>query len=526
MNRLQLEYPNGEFIAEKYEVVERLEKSPLGVSYRVRHSKSQRLLRLVLLDPETAGKDAKDRIIEAVKTAKAVVDPNLLKVGELGQHNGVAYVTMEDFAGRTLRELLAENKVKGSHFTFQEAAQITVKILEACRAVHDAGHTIRALRPEYVLINLRRTGPGGRNAVADVRIPAVGLWDLVPVGTLAEDEFNRGETQYLAPELKSFNPKTTPRADVYSSGVMFYELLVGSPPLGTFQLPRQRRPDLPDIVDSITERAMASAPEDRYPNVRDFMAAIQQTFRGPMEDEPVRATGVHPLLWVIGAVVVLGIGALLFMGGDPKDAAISADNALRNELREKSGSPVPFKDMILIPAGPFVLGRLHQESGVAGEPEAEVKELPAFLIDAFEYPNTPNAVPKSNVTATEAAKTCEQQGKRLCTSEEFEKACKGPSNQIFGYADRFDPARCATEGGKVYPSGSHAECKSGWGVLDIAGNLREWTSTPRGDGRNLVKGGTPAGQEQFARCAFSTDESAAFAEPNLGFRCCMNPPSK
>ena len=526
LNRLQLEYPNGEVLAEKYEVVERLEKSPLGITYRVRHDKSQRTLRLVMLDPEVAGKDEKDRIIEAVKTAKAVVDPNLLKVGELGQHNGVAYVTTEDFQGRPLREILAENKVKGTPFSLQEASQIIVKLLEACRAVHDAGHQIRALRPEYVLIHLRKTGPGGRNTVADVRLPYVGLWDLVPVGVLAEDEFNRGEAQYLAPELKSFNPRTTARADVYSAAVMFYELLIGSPPVGTWQLPRQRRPELPELVDQIIERAMASAPEDRYPNVRDFINAIQTAFRQPVDDEPLVRTGVHPMVWAIGALVVASVTAVLFMGGDKKDALIAQDNALRNELLARSGSPQVVKDMILIPAGPYVAGRLHQEPSVGGEPEAEIKELPAFLIDWFESPNQKQQVPRAGATYNDAVKTCEAAGKRLCTAEEFEKACKGPSNQIYGYGDKYDPSKCGTEEGGTYASGSHPECKSGWGVYDLAGNLREWTSTSTGTGRVRVKGGMPASQQQATRCAFSSDESTAFADSSIGFRCCMDPPAK
>jgi serine/threonine protein kinase len=534
LTRLQLEYPSGEIIASKYEVVERLDRCPLGVSYRVRHDKSGRTLRLLMLDPEVAGKDAKERIIEAVKTAKAINDPGLLKVGELGQHNGVAYITTEDFAGRTLRELLQENRVKGAQLSLQEVAQITVKLLEACRAVHDAGHQLRALRPEHILVALRRTGPKGATVVAEVRVLHAGLWDLAPIGMLAEDEFNRGEAQYLAPELKSFNPKTTARADVYSVGVIFYELLVGQAPLGTYQFPRQRRPELPELVDNICEMALANAPEDRYNNVRDFIVSVQSAFRtADEEDLPVRA-GMHPLVWVLGGVIVAALSIMLYFGtGDDKLQAISLDNELRTTILEKHARPEAAKlneimakappNMVYIPAGPFVAGRLHQEEdSLAAEPLAEVRTIPGFLIDIFEAPNLKDGPPTHEVTYNEAQKACEGQGKRLCTADEMEKACKGPANLIFGYADEYQPASCAGEVGKAYPSGSRQECKSAWGVYDLSGNLREWTSTLKGDSRALVKGGAESSPERSTRCAFSSDEGTSFADASIGFRCCAS----
>ncbi|HMV67401.1 MAG TPA: SUMF1/EgtB/PvdO family nonheme iron enzyme [Myxococcota bacterium] len=538
MTRLQLEYPTGEIIASKYEVVERLDRSPLGVSYRVRHDKSGRTLRLLMLDPEVAGKDAKERIIEAVKTAKAISDPGLLKVGELGQHNGVAYITTEDFAGRTLRELLQENRVKGAQLSPQEVAQITVKLLEACRAVHDAGHQLRALRPEYVLVSLRRTGPKGATVVAEVRVLHAGLWDLVPIGVLAEDEFNRGEAQYLAPELKSFNPKTTARADVYSAGVIFYELLVGQAPLGTYQFPRQRRPELPELVDNICEMALASAPEDRYPTVRDFIVSVQSTFRSVEEDEiPIR-TGMHPLVWVLGGVIVVALSVMLYFGtADSQLQLVARDNDLRSGILEKHSRPEASRlteilakappNMAYIPAGPFVSGRLHQEADNLGaEPLAEVRELPAYLIDIFEAPNLKDAPPTVGVTLAEAEKACQAQSKRLCSADELEKACKGPANLIYGYDDAYSAAACGSDSTKAYTSGSRADCKSGWGVYDLAGNLREWTSTRTGDTRALLKGGVDSNPQKSTRCAFSSDEGTAFADGTIGFRCCADAPKE
>ena len=180
-------------------------------------------------------------------------------------------------------------------------------------------------------------------------------------------------------------------------------------------------------------------------------------------------------------------------------------------------------NMMLVPAGPYVQGRLHQEVEVrAGEPLAEKAELPAFLIDVFEYPNLQDAPPKRRVSHADAQRLCAEQGKRLCTAAELEKACKGPSNRIYGYDDAWSPSTCGQGVEDIQPSGKRRDCKSGWGVYDLAGNLREWTSTPKGEGRVLVKGGLPDTPALGTRCAFSTDLSTAYTDDTLSFRCCKD----
>ena len=66
---------------------------------------------------------------------------------------------------------------------------------------------LRALRPEYVLVSVRWTGPRQQTLVADTRVVGAGMWSLVATQTLAEDEFGRGQAQYLAPELKGFDAR-------------------------------------------------------------------------------------------------------------------------------------------------------------------------------------------------------------------------------------------------------------------------------------------------------------------------------
>ena len=483
-----------------------------------------------------AGRERKDEIIECFKKAKEATHANLLTVGELGEHNGIAYYTSADFDGRSLRSLIQEKAVGGRKFALREAAQITIQILEGLQAAHDNGLTFRALRPEYVLVNVRQTGPKKANLVAQVRLVGLGFLDLVESGLLAEDEFTRGEAQYMAPELKSFEPIATARSDIYSVGVAFYEMLCGTPPVGTFQMPKQRRPDLPEHINDVIELALSNAPEDRYQSALDFANdvenALQSLDTGFAKQKPL----LNPFVFIGGLLLVGLIGFIVLNSRtDPHEENVAKDLQIRSEVSEAHPRVTPGqakdqydkhpKYMIYVPAGPYVAGRLHVETKVRGsETLAERVQVAGFMIDAFEFPNKPKEVPNYRSTYQSAQESCETAGKRLCTAQEWEKACKGPKNYIYSYGDTFDQDFCGEGMESLYPSGARGFCRTEWGAYDMSGNFAEWTSTvpSSGSNRRIVKGGMRNNPEKGTRCAFQTDQSEAYADNLLSFRCCRD----
>ncbi|MBX2799051.1 MAG: SUMF1/EgtB/PvdO family nonheme iron enzyme [Myxococcales bacterium] len=535
----KLEFSRGEVIAQKYEVVDLLDESPLGVTYRAKHLRNGLYVRITMLNPKCAGPEHKARIVSSFNSVQSLDHPHLCKVGELGEHNGIAFYTFEDFEGQTLRELLQEYRINSKTFAVKEAAQICMQILEALSEMHRHGLVMRALRPEYVLVNVRWTGPRRQTFVAQTKLTGGGLLDLVPTEVLAEDEFTRGEAQYLAPELKSFDPVPTPRSDVYSVGVIFYELLVGQAPIGTFQLPKMRRPDLPDHVNDVVDLALGQAPEDRYPSTQDFIYDIQRTFQDASLDEDLpRRPLVTPIGWGLALVLVAFIGVILFnLRPDQAKLDEARDAELRKEVFDQIQATRPppevFKamyarhpqNMIYIPEGPFLAGRLNSEPdiGLGAGPIAEKRSTKGFLIDVFEYPNLKGAKPTFGLTYSEAEALCEERGKRLCTADEWERACKGPWSRIYSYGDYFDPEYCGNGVEDPYPSGTREQCKSEYGLFDISGGFREWTSTSPKKGRALVKGGLKSSPEKGTRCSMATDESTGFADQSISFRCCRNP---
>ncbi len=545
----KLEFSRGDEIASKYEVVDLLDESPLGLTYRVKHLKSGKYVRLLMLRPKVANRDAKEQLIRCFKESKATKHDNLIKLGELGENNGLAYVTMEDFEGTTLRELIQEYKIQGKPFDVKEAAQITIQILEGVEASNAAGFVFKALRPEYVLVKTRRTGPRKQNFVANVKLIGMGFWDLVPSAILAEDEFSRGEAQYIAPELKSFEPRPTERCDVYSTGVMFYEMVVGMAPVGTFQLPRTRRPDLPDHVNNVAELALAHAPEDRYQTARDFIMDIQRIFDGSADESGSRAnlallTPIVAIVMFMALLAIVAVALILFnLQPDPIKVAEANDAAARGDVvtqvRNDMPDPATFEkvlgnhppNMAYIPGGPYLSGALEVEKldreaslAQAGEPVNEVVEVDPYVIDLFEFPNLKNSPPLLDVTQEQAAEKCESVGKRLCTTHEWEKACKGPQMYAYSYGDTFDQDFCGNGLDDTYRAGTKDTCRSGWGVYDMSGNFREWTSTLQAgsDNRVEVKGGVRAAPEKGTRCAFSKDERKSYADKSIGFRCCRD----
>ncbi len=186
------------------------------------------------------------------------------------------------------------------------------------------------------------------------------------------------------------------------------------------------------------------------------------------------------------------------------------------------------KGMVFVPAGRFSMGsspsdefhsfsdKLLQSVSVAG-----------FCVDRYEYPNALGAQPIVNVSLKQAKATCEAQGKRLCGEEEWERACKGPKNARFPYGNDFEDAACnvgSDEGPRALkPIGASTACRSGFGVVDLAGNVAEMTAATMSNGDVVIKGGDAQHPDYASRCANRSALAPLKRAGNVGFRCCADP---
>jgi formylglycine-generating enzyme required for sulfatase activity len=186
--------------------------------------------------------------------------------------------------------------------------------------------------------------------------------------------------------------------------------------------------------------------------------------------------------------------------------------------------------MRLIPAGAFKMGTARDDPMMGFDERALTGvELRAFCVDEFEYPNRRGASPRAGVSWTDARRSCESKHKRLCSEAEWEKACKGPDNRRYPYGNSFDANACNTEDPsgqdrKLAAGGRFSRCRSGYGVMDLSGNLQEWTSSGYGSGSGkALKGGAFNRPDYAARCSARKNAAPSSRSSEVGFRCCSDP---
>jgi PKD repeat protein len=152
-----------------------------------------------------------------------------------------------------------------------------------------------------------------------------------------------------------------------------------------------------------------------------------------------------------------------------------------------------------------------------------IKQGP-FCIDKYEYPDAKGQVPVANVTFAEAEQQCKKENKRLCSSDEWERACSGTSGQRYPHQSTQysgEPCNVLTRNspGHIVQSGSFDDCKTPYGAFDMNGNVAEWTA-PVKNGSAFAYGGTWLFPAEKAACSSKVELKASSAYPYVGFRCC------
>ncbi|MBI5529744.1 MAG: SUMF1/EgtB/PvdO family nonheme iron enzyme [Deltaproteobacteria bacterium] len=181
------------------------------------------------------------------------------------------------------------------------------------------------------------------------------------------------------------------------------------------------------------------------------------------------------------------------------------------------------RGMVLVPAGRFQFGSAAGDPMKGfGEKNNEPVDLPAYCIDIYEYPNGSGKLPRTGISYGGAEGACRKAAKRICTEQEWEKACKGPGGFRYPYGNKWEPAFCNSEddqGNKkqVGPAGSFTKCRSGYGVADMSGNVAEWVNA---GGAKANKGGAADRPNYAVRCAAKAAADPGKTSATLGFRCC------
>jgi len=154
-----------------------------------------------------------------------------------------------------------------------------------------------------------------------------------------------------------------------------------------------------------------------------------------------------------------------------------------------------------------------------------------FCVDKYEWPNRRDAVPLTNVSWHEAAKTCEGVGKRLCAPDEWKRACRNGSDykpadgNSYPYGDEFDDRKCNTLGSPksknaLVPAGKLGECVGALGAYDMSGNAAEWTAPASASAKAQAFGGFYQSGAEESGCESSVMLDKDKKYIYTGFRCC------
>src|SRR3954452_1035959 len=199
----------------RYRVIERLGSGGMADVYAAEDRQLGRQVALKLLYRHLS-EDVQfvERFRREAFSAAGLQHPNIVGIFDRGEWDGTYYIAMEYLEGRTLKQLVRERGAMPPDL----ASDITIQVLRAARFAHKRGIIHRDFKPHNVILDEE-----GRAKVTDFGIARAGASDMTETGSIM------GTAQYLSPEQAQGQP-VSPRSDLYSIGVMLYELLTGRVP--------------------------------------------------------------------------------------------------------------------------------------------------------------------------------------------------------------------------------------------------------------------------------------------------------
>lgn len=265
----------------RYHIVEQLGEGGMATVYKAYDTRLERNVAIKVIRSDQAHDTAFHRRFEReAKSLAGLSHSNIVKVLDYGEYNDAPYVVMEYLPGGTLKSKL------GRPIPWMEAAQILTPIARALDYAHHHKIIHRDVKPANILIN-----ESGQPMLSDFGIAKI----LESEGTtqLTGTGVGIGTPEYMAPE-QGYGKLVDPRADVYSLGVVFYELVTGRRPFRAdtpmavmlkhmtdpLPAPRSFIPDLPDGVEKVIFKALAKEPENRFQDMGAFADALEALGRG------------------------------------------------------------------------------------------------------------------------------------------------------------------------------------------------------------------------------------------------------
>ncbi len=318
--------PKADLIGGKYRLIEEIGRGGMGVVSKAEDIRLKRVVALKFLPaPLVRDPAARERFMQEAQAASALDHPNICTIHEIGEtEDGRMYMAMSLYEGESLRQ-----RIRRAPMTAPEAVDVAIQVAQGLSKAHQKGIVHRDVKPANIFLT--------RDGLA--KILDFGLAKLTGVRDPGGERTTIGTFAYMSPEQALANP-VDGRTDVWSLGVMLYEMLTGTVPfkgendLSLIQsllhdepasLARARK-DIPAGLDRIVTKALQKDPAERYPSMEEMLKDLRAAEAGL---KPAAAGGrvlglrkavAFPLL----AALVLGLGLAAFLAFFKKGEAFDS----------------------------------------------------------------------------------------------------------------------------------------------------------------------------------------------------------
>jgi serine/threonine protein kinase len=254
---LAMRFPN-------LEILELLGKGGMGTVYKARQTKLDRLVALKVL-PGDAGRDPAfaERFLREARALARLNHPAIVAVHDFGELGGHLYFVMEFVEGANLRQVIRRGNLAAN-----QSLAIVTQVCQALQYAHNQNIIHRDIKPENILLDKQ-----GRAKIADFGLAKLLGPERID-HTLTATQQAMGTLHYMAPEQLESAAKVDHRADIYSLGVVFYEMLTGQVPRGKFAPPSHKL-GVDARLDAVVLRALESEPKRRYQQVSEMQTAVE-----------------------------------------------------------------------------------------------------------------------------------------------------------------------------------------------------------------------------------------------------------
>ncbi len=274
--------PRDTVLAGRYRLLSEIGRGGMGHVYRAHDERLARDVAVKILAGSSLDADGRARLLEEARAAARINHPHVVAVYDTGETDGRAFIVMELVDGRDLRA--------ATGLTLEAIRDLAIQLCDALAHVHDQGIVHRDIKPGNVL--LLDDAESVTAKITDLGVARIGAGSCI-----TQDGALIGTPAYLAPE-QALGEEVDGRADLYSLGVLLYELITGRPPFTSDDPlmvisehlnapvipPKNFRPDVPDAMEAILLRLLAKRREERFADAREAAEALEKVVIGPAEE--------------------------------------------------------------------------------------------------------------------------------------------------------------------------------------------------------------------------------------------------